>query len=77
MEVRVITRGRRGWWAEMATPTNAASSVTIVRRAARRIFRQQGLDLDDPIVDSTITILSELLSNVHSMTLRSIPPKMP
>jgi anti-sigma regulatory factor (Ser/Thr protein kinase) len=68
LEVRVITLGQRTWWAEMAMQTSVASSAGIARRVARRIFRQQGLDPDDQTVDSVITILSELLGNVHRHT---------
>jgi anti-sigma regulatory factor (Ser/Thr protein kinase) len=68
LEVRVITLSQRSWWVEMAMQTSVASSAGIARRVARRIFRQQDLDPDDPTVDSIITILSELLSNVHRHT---------
>jgi anti-sigma regulatory factor (Ser/Thr protein kinase) len=68
LEVRVITLGQRSWWAEMAMQTSVASSAGIARRVARRIFRQKGLDPDDQTVDTIITILSELLSNVHKHT---------
>jgi hypothetical protein len=53
------------WRAELAVPVGAPSHVSTARFLSRRIFRQWGLRLDDPIVDDTIVILSELLSDAH------------
>ena len=47
-----------------AVPTEA-SGATAARRVAREIFTAWGLDLDNPVVDSAIVILSELITNTH------------
>lgn len=51
-----------GYQITFAVPTEPAG-VAAARRVAREILVAWGLDLDDPVVDSSIVIISELVTN--------------
>ena len=53
---------RDGYRITFAVPTEA-SGAAAARRVAREIMVEWGLDLDDPVVDSSIIIISELVTN--------------
>jgi two-component sensor histidine kinase len=63
MEVLGVERGLdSGYRITFAVPTEA-SGAAAARRVAREILVAWGLDLDDPVVDSSIVIISELVTN--------------
>jgi two-component sensor histidine kinase len=63
MEVLGVERGPdSGYRITFAVPTEP-SGASAARRVAREILVAWGLDLDDPVVDSSIVIISELVTN--------------
>jgi len=63
MEVLGVERGPdTGYRITFAVPTEP-SGASAARRVAREILVAWGLDLDDPVVDSSIVIISELVTN--------------
>jgi two-component sensor histidine kinase len=53
---------RSGYRITFAVPTKSEGAAA-ARRVAREILADWGLDLDEPVVDSAIVIISELVTN--------------
>src|SRR3954462_11958440 len=53
---------RGGYRITFAVPTKS-EGASAARRVAREILVDWGLDLDEPVVDSAIVIISELVTN--------------
>jgi hypothetical protein len=63
MEVLGVGRQpQNGYRITFAVPTEPQGAAA-ARRVAREILAAWGLDLDDPVVDSSIVIISELVTN--------------
>jgi two-component sensor histidine kinase len=73
MEVLGVGREpQNGYRITFAVPTEPQGAAA-ARRVAREILVDWGLDLDDPVVDSSIVIISELVTNTakHAAVLCS------
>ncbi|WP_194892067.1 ATP-binding protein [Catenulispora pinisilvae] len=55
----------RPLFVDFAVPTKRAESVPLSRRIARTTLSLWGIDLKHAVIDDTIVVLSELVTNAH------------
>jgi signal transduction histidine kinase len=60
-----VLEAPRQLFVDFAMPTKCAESVPLSRRIAKATLSLWGIDLEHPVIDDTIVVLSELVTNVH------------